>query len=109
MASAASGSRGPCGPQRPLRHSGHTHAPTPTGDYAPSLRSPWRAAVERLWRTVKYEDVYLRCYSTLMELEAGLAEYFAFYNDERPHQALAYRRPTEVYLSGTGGGARVLA
>jgi putative transposase len=65
--------------------------------------------VERLWRTVKYEDVYLRGYSTLMELEAGLAEYFAFYNDERPHQALAYRRPTEVYLSGTGGGARVLA
>jgi hypothetical protein len=45
MASAAPGPRGPCGPRRPLRHSGHTPAPTPTGDYAPSLRSPWRAAV----------------------------------------------------------------
>jgi hypothetical protein len=44
MACAAPGPRGPCAPRRPLRHSGHTHAPTPTGDYAPSLRSPWRAA-----------------------------------------------------------------
>jgi len=65
--------------------------------------------VERLWRTVKYEDVYLRGYGTLLELEAGLAAYFAFYNDERPHQALAYRRPAEVHRTGAGGGARILA
>jgi len=56
MASAAPGPRGPCGPRRPLRHSGHTHAPTPTGDYAPSLRSPWRAAVDYAGQTVEVVD-----------------------------------------------------
>ena len=44
--------------------------------------------VERLWRTVKYEDVYLKGYATPVELMLGLTEYFAFYNDERPHQML---------------------
>jgi putative transposase len=53
--------------------------------------------VERLWRSVKYEDVYLRCYEAVPELHDGLARYFGFYNDERPHQALAYRTPALVY------------
>jgi putative transposase len=53
--------------------------------------------VERLWRTVKYEDVYLRGYETVAELERGLAAYFRFYNEGRLHQALAYRTPAAVY------------
>jgi putative transposase len=53
--------------------------------------------VERLWRTVKYEDVYLRGYETVAELERGLAAYFRFYNHDRPHQSLGYRTPAEVH------------
>ncbi len=53
--------------------------------------------VERLWRTVKYEEVYLRAYSGGREAKAGLDEYFRFYNAQRPHQALDYRTPAEVF------------
>jgi putative transposase len=53
--------------------------------------------VERLWRSVKYEDVYIRGYETVPELEQGLGRYFPFYNQERFHQALAYRTPAAVY------------
>jgi putative transposase len=53
--------------------------------------------VERLWRTVKYEDVYLRCYESVPELQQGLQVYFPFYNSQRPHQSLDYRTPAEVY------------
>jgi putative transposase len=63
--------------------------------------------VERLWRSVKYEDVYLRGYGTVTELTRGLAEYFACYNGERPHQSLDNRTPNMVYADGQGGGARI--
>ncbi len=53
--------------------------------------------IERLWRTVKYEDIYLRNYAIAMELEQGLDRYFQFYNNERFHQSLDYRTPTQVY------------
>jgi len=53
--------------------------------------------VERLWRTVKYEDVYLRDYHSVAELEAGLEHYFQFYNEERPHSALDEQTPAEVH------------
>jgi putative transposase len=53
--------------------------------------------VERLWRSVKYEDIYLRGYETVAELAAGLARYFAFYNEARPHQSLSYQTPAAVY------------
>jgi putative transposase len=53
--------------------------------------------VERLWRSVKYEEVYPKAYETLDQAYQGLAQYFVFYNDQRPHQALSYRTPTEVY------------
>jgi putative transposase len=53
--------------------------------------------VERLWRTVKYEEVSLREYNTVREAQQGLGRYFGFYNDERLHQALGYRTPTAVY------------
>lgn len=56
--------------------------------------------VERLWRTVKYEELYLRCYETVPELERGLTRYFSFYNEERFHQSLEYRTPAQVYKSG---------
>jgi putative transposase len=64
--------------------------------------------VERLWRTVKYEDVYLKGYETLPELLLGLTGYFLFYNGERPHQSLGYMTPDEVYRTATGGGATVV-
>jgi len=64
--------------------------------------------VERLWRSVKYEDVYLKGYATMGELMVGLAEYFAFYNGERPHQSLGNAAPAVVYRNGIGGGALIL-
>lgn len=53
--------------------------------------------VERLWRTVKYEDVYLKGYQTIPEAQAGLREYFDFYNMERGHQSLGYKTPWGMY------------
>ena len=56
--------------------------------------------VERLWRTVKYEEVYLRDYADGWEAEKSLEKYFDFYRTERPHQALGYRTPMAVYQGG---------
>jgi putative transposase len=53
--------------------------------------------VERLWRSVKYEDIYLKRYEVVPQLQAGLKDYFPFYNHSRPHQALDYKTPAEVY------------
>ena len=53
--------------------------------------------VERLWRSVKYEEVYLRAYETPAALRTGLTQYFQFYNTERCHQALNRRTPDAVY------------
>ena len=53
--------------------------------------------VERLWRTVKYENVYLHDYVDVPSLVEGLTRYFRFYNEVRRHQALGHRTPTEVY------------
>jgi putative transposase len=53
--------------------------------------------VERLWRSVKYEDIYLKQYDSVPSLLAGLEAYFTFYNDERPHQSLGYRTPAEIH------------
>jgi putative transposase len=64
--------------------------------------------VERLWRNVKYEDVYLKGYANMAELMVGLAQYFAYYNAARPHQALGYETPDRVYKSGIGGGAIIV-
>ena len=54
--------------------------------------------VERLWRSVKYEEVYLKDYKTMEEAHEGLERYFEFYNFERPHQSLGYRKPYEVHF-----------
>src|SRR5581483_4147342 len=53
--------------------------------------------VERLWRSVKYEDIYIRGYETVPELHRGLGQYFGFYNNERLHQSLGYKTPAAVY------------
>jgi len=54
--------------------------------------------VERLWRSVKYEEVYLHDYQTVPAARSHLSDYFEFYNNERPHEALGYRTPHEVYF-----------
>jgi putative transposase len=55
--------------------------------------------IERLWRTVKYEEVYLKAYQDGREARIGLGNYFRFYNTERPHQTHRYRTPAEVFTS----------
>ncbi len=54
--------------------------------------------IERLWRTVKYEDIYLNVYDTVPELIEGLKRYFSFYNNERQHQSLGYLAPAKVHF-----------
>lgn len=62
------------------------------------------AFVERLWRTVKYEDIYLWRYESVPELQQGLRRYLPYYNEERLHQSLGYRTPAEVYREARGAG-----
>ena len=64
--------------------------------------------VERLWRNVKHEAVYLKGYATMGELLVGFSGYFVFYNGERPHQSLGYQTPDVVSRSGIGGGALIV-
>ena len=53
--------------------------------------------VERLWRSLKYEEVYLNAYASVAEAKAGIGSWLCFYNQERQHQSLGYRPPREVY------------
>jgi len=53
--------------------------------------------VERLWRSLKYEEVYLHAYDSVSKARAGIGRYFRFYNTERPHQALGYQTPDAYY------------
>ncbi len=64
--------------------------------------------IERLWRSLKWEDIYLKAYATVPELLFGLTEYFSFYNAERPHQALSNKTPDRVYATALGGGALII-
>lgn len=64
--------------------------------------------VERLWRTIKYEDIYLNGYANMGDLMLGLTAYVIFYNAERTHQSLDYRTPSDVYALGIGGGAMIV-
>jgi putative transposase len=59
--------------------------------------------VERLWRSVKYEDIYLKGYSTPAELHCGLKEYFVLFNVDRARQSLGYSTPDKVYRTASGG------
>ncbi len=58
--------------------------------------------VERLWRSLKYEEVFIKAYATVAEARSGIGAYLTHYNDDRPHQALGYRTPHEVYETGAG-------
>jgi putative transposase len=71
----------------------------------------WRdnVFVERLWRSVKYEEVYLRAYDDVPLARNGIGDYFGFFNDERPHQALAYSVLSAVYFSSLAESARKAA
>ena len=57
--------------------------------------------VERLWRSVKYECVYLRQFDTVSQARAGLKDYLEFYNYERLHQSLVFNTPAQVYLNNS--------
>jgi putative transposase len=54
--------------------------------------------IERLWRSLKYEEIYLRDYRLVLEARAGIGNWFRFYNQQRPHQSLGYRTPAKLYL-----------
>jgi putative transposase len=75
-----------------------------TGDIRISMSGKGRVfdniLAERLWRTVKYEEVYLREYADGHELIVSLRRYFDYYNNHRPHSSLDYRMPPEVYFDG---------
>ena len=64
--------------------------------------------IERLWRSVKHEDMYLKGYATMSELLIGLTEYFVFYSTERPHQSMSYSTPDQVYRTACGGEAKIV-
>jgi len=83
--------------------------PTPGRLYLPANTCPSvqfsgatsNVFVERLWRSLKYEEVYLKAYDTVAEARAGIAAWFRFYNHERPHQALDYRTPWQAFQEGS--------
>ena len=54
--------------------------------------------IERLWRSLKYEEIYLRDYALVPEARVGIGNWFRFYNQQRPHQSLGYRTPAKLYL-----------
>jgi putative transposase len=62
--------------------------------------------IERLWRSVKYEEVYLKAYQDGREARISIGNYFRFYNTERPHQALGYRTPAEVFILDGADGCK---
>jgi putative transposase len=59
--------------------------------------------IERLWRSLKYEDIYLKGYADGRDAKAGIAQWIAFYNNSRPHQALRNRTPMAVWRAGVTG------
>ena len=65
--------------------------------------------IERLWRSVKYEEVYLNSYESVKDAQDGLARYFRLYNTERLHEALGYRTPHEVYFGDSRNDNRQAA
>ena len=60
--------------------------------------------IERLWRSLKYEDIYIKAYASVPEARRGIGGWLSFYNDERLHQALGYRTPCEVFRASATCG-----
>ncbi len=67
---------------------------------AVGMAAPLNIFIERLWRSVKYEDLYINEYPTVPALETGRHDYFQLYNYERPHQSLADRTPADIHFAG---------
>lgn len=65
--------------------------------------------IERLWRSVKYEEIYLKEYESVRDTYRGIEKYFAFYNHERPHQSLKYRTPFEMHQAPEIGATFAVA
>lgn len=59
--------------------------------------------IERLWRSLKYEDIYLKAYASVAEARAGIGAWFSFYNTQRKHQALGYKTPSAIFAAGACG------
>ena len=64
--------------------------------------------IERFWRSLKYEEVYLRSYGSMKEARKSLGSYIKFYNDERPHQSLSYKTPNEVHWAENSGSIKYM-
>jgi putative transposase len=64
--------------------------------------------IERFWRSLKYEDMYLKAYNTVADARENIGSYILFYNEQRPHQSLDYRTPAEVYFSGKKDSEKLL-
>ena len=64
-------------------------------------KGAWRdnVFVERLWRTIKYEEVYLRVYTSVSQARAGIGRYLTFYNSRRPHSSLDGKTPDQAYIN----------
>ena len=62
---------------------------------------------ERLWRSVKYEEVYLNEYASPRETRSGLGRYLTYYNEQRPHQALGNKTPAEIYRESKTGQVKI--
>jgi putative transposase len=60
--------------------------------------------IERLWRSLKYEEVYIKAYASVSQARSGIGAWLAFYNDERKHQSLGYRTPAEIFAASPGCG-----
>jgi len=62
---------------------------------------------ERLWRSVKYEEVHIKNYQNVHEVKQGISSYMTFYNQERPHQSLNYKTPVEIYFDNVDQKGRL--
>ena len=65
--------------------------------------------IERLWRSLKYEDIYLKDYQTVSEIIWGIEEYFDFYNYQRPHQSFNYKIPAEIYFNNCSLNYKIIS
>lgn len=102
----------PCHPWTRIRLCSHSLPPDRKDaaelfDYL--LANPLRSVnrfIERLWRSLKYEDIYLRSYEHGLDLRRGVGNWFGDYNENRPHQALGYATPAEAYYAPESHGAK---
>ena len=78
-------------------------ARVPTGENSAPWQGTHNIFIERLWRSLKYEDIFLKAYASPAEARGGIGAWLTFYNDERPHQTHGYRTPREVFTGVAHG------